>query len=79
MIFSLRFLRASPPRALLVAVMLLAWLPLSGCGEKENMLVGDHTVPQLYDSALDAMKDEEYTQAAKLFDAVEQQDRKSVV
>lgn len=78
MIFRLRFLRAAPPRAFLVAAALLAWLPLAGCEHKENMLVGDHTVSELYDSAMDAMKDEEYSNAAKLFDAVEQQHPYSV-
>jgi len=76
--FRLRFLRAAQPRALLVAAALLVWLPLSGCGEKENMLAGDHSVSQLYNAAMEAMQNEEYTQAAKLFDAVEQQHPYSV-
>ncbi|HLG86860.1 MAG TPA: outer membrane protein assembly factor BamD, partial [Alphaproteobacteria bacterium] len=71
-------LRAATPRALLVAAALLACLPLAGCEEKENMLVGEHSVKELYDAGMDAMKDEEYTQAAKLFDQVEQQHPYSV-
>jgi outer membrane protein assembly factor BamD len=78
MIFRQRLLRAVTPRALLVAAALLAWLPLSGCEQKENMLVGEHSVSELYDSGMDAMKDEEYTNAAKLFDQVEQQHPYSV-
>jgi len=71
MILSLRSPRAAPPRAILVALALLAWLPLAGCEDKENMLVGDHSVSQLYNSAMEAMGNEEYSNAAKLFDEVE--------
>lgn len=61
------------PRAVLVALALLLWLPLSGCAEKENMLQGDHSVDQLYNAAMDAMANEEYLNAAKMFDEVERQ------
>jgi outer membrane protein assembly factor BamD len=78
MILSLRSPRAAPPRAILVALALLAWLPLAGCEDKENMLVGDHSVSQLYNSAMEAMGNEEYSNAAKLFDEVERQHPYSV-
>jgi len=78
MIYRLRFLRAVPPRAIILVAALLAWLPLAGCEEKENMLVGDHSVSQLYNAAMEAMANEEYSNAAKMFDEVERQHPYSV-
>jgi outer membrane protein assembly factor BamD len=78
MIMSFSFSRALSPRAAIVAIALLVWLPLSGCEEKENMLQGDHSVDQLYNSGMEAMANEEYLNASKLFDEVERQHPYSV-
>jgi outer membrane protein assembly factor BamD len=51
---------------------LILGLSLSACSE-DNPLQGDHTVAELYKAAKDNMADENYTTAAKIFDAVEQQ------
>jgi outer membrane protein assembly factor BamD len=58
--------------------MLAVAATLSGCGEKENPLQGEHTVAQLWQAGLDELKDENYGTAAKIFDAVEQQHPYSV-
>ncbi len=70
-------LRRIPFPAPLVALVLAAAFSLAGCTE-ENPLVGDHSVSELYKAAMDNMKDENYTTAAKIFDQVEQQHPYSV-
>jgi outer membrane protein assembly factor BamD len=79
MIASLPFSRALPLRAVLAVLSLLAWLPLAGCEQKENLLTGgDRGVNELYNAAMDAMGEEDYLVASKLFDEVERQHPYSV-
>jgi outer membrane protein assembly factor BamD len=67
-----RLLRAIRSRALLAMLAVLGGASLAGCSQ-DNPLQGDHTVAELYKAAKDQMADENYTAAAKIFDAVEQQ------
>jgi outer membrane protein assembly factor BamD len=73
-----RLFRATRPGALFAMLAVATALSLSGCGDKENPLQGEHTVAQLWQSGLDELKDENYGTAAKIFDAVEQQHPYSV-
>jgi outer membrane protein assembly factor BamD len=72
------FFRATRLGAPLTMLAVAAMLSLSGCGDKENPLQGDHTVAQLWKAGLDELNDENYGTAAKIFDAVEQQHPYSV-
>ncbi|HEX4504670.1 MAG TPA: outer membrane protein assembly factor BamD [Alphaproteobacteria bacterium] len=73
-----RLFRATRLGAPLTVLAVMAMLSLSGCGDKENPLQGDHTVAQLWKAGLDELNDENYGTAAKVFDAVEQQHPYSV-
>lgn len=73
-----RLFRATRFGAPLTVLALAAMLSLSGCGEKENPLQGEHSVAQLWKAGLDELNDENYGTAAKIFDAVEQQHPYSV-
>jgi len=73
-----RLFRATRLGAPLTALAVAAMLSLSGCGEKENPLQGEHSVAQLWKAGLDELNDENYGTAAKIFDAVEQQHPYSV-
>jgi len=64
-------------RAPIAALVLAVTFSLAGCSD-ENPLIGDHSVADLYKAAMDNMKDENYTTAAKIFDQVEQQHPYSV-
>ncbi|HTJ65602.1 MAG TPA: outer membrane protein assembly factor BamD [Alphaproteobacteria bacterium] len=68
-----RSLRARSLRAPLAMLALVFPLALTGCGSEENMLRGDHSVAQLYQSGKDEINAENYGTAAKTFDQVEQQ------
>ena len=76
--------RPSTPRRLVgpaaAAVLLLAALSQSGCaGSKtEDLVIPDKPVEQLYNDAMDALMDEDYEKAAKLFDEVDRQHPYSV-
>ena len=73
-----RFFSATGLGAPLTVLAVAAMLSLSGCGEKENPLQGEHSVAQLWKAGLDELNDENYGTAAKIFDAVEQQHPYSV-
>jgi len=73
-----RLFRATRLGAPLTVLALAATLSLSGCGEKDNPLLGEHSVAQLWKSGMDELNDENYGTAAKIFDAVEQQHPYSV-
>ena len=73
-----RLFRATRLGAPLTVLAVIATLSLSGCGDKDNILQGDHSVAQLWKAGLDEMNDENYGTAAKIFDAVEQQQPYSV-
>jgi outer membrane protein assembly factor BamD len=73
-----RLFRATRLGAPLTALAVAAMLSLSGCGDKENPLQGEHSVAQLWQAGLDELNDENYGTAAKIFDAVEQQHPYSV-
>jgi outer membrane protein assembly factor BamD len=68
-----RSLRARSLRAPLAMLALVVPLALTGCGSEENMLRGDHSVAQLYQSGKNEIDAENYGTAAKTFDQVEQQ------
>jgi outer membrane protein assembly factor BamD len=70
-------LRTIRLRAVPALLALAAALSLSSCSE-EDPLKGDRSVYELYKAAKDQMADENYTTAAKIFDAVEQQHPYSV-
>jgi outer membrane protein assembly factor BamD len=75
--------RPSAPRRLVgpaaAAVLLLAALSQSGCASKtEDTVIPDKPVEQLYNDAMDALMDEDYEKAAKLFDEVDRQHPYSV-
>jgi outer membrane protein assembly factor BamD len=76
MTVSLQLSRAPLARAVLLAFAVA--LALTGCESEDDLLQGDHSVAELYGKAMERMKDEDYTQAAKLFDAVERQHPYSV-
>ncbi len=67
-----QLLRTIPFRASLAMLAVAAGLSLSACSE-DDPLKGDRSVAELYKAAKDQMADENYTTAAKIFDAVEQQ------
>ncbi len=67
-----QLLRTIPLRASLAMLAVAAGLSLSACSE-DDPLKGDRSVAELYKAAKDQMADENYTTAAKIFDAVEQQ------
>ena len=73
-----RLFRATRLGAPLTVLAVAATLSLSGCGDKENPLQGEHSVAQLWKAGLDELNDENYGTAAKIFDAVEQQHPYSV-
>ncbi len=73
----LQLFRTTPLRAGLAMLALAAGLSLSACSQ-EDPLRGDRSVYELYKAAKDQMADENYTTAAKIFDAVEQQHPYSV-
>lgn len=73
-----RLFRATRLGAPFTVLAVAASLLLSGCGDKNNVLQGEHSVGQLWQAGLDEMKDENYGTAAKIFDAVEQQHPYSV-
>ena len=73
-----RLFRATRLGAPLTMLAVAAMLSLSGCGEKDNPLQGEHSVAQLWKAGLDELNDENYGTAAKIFDAVEQQHPYSV-
>ena len=73
-----RLFRATRLGAPLTVLAMAAMLSLSGCGDKENPLQGEHSVAQLWQAGLNELNDENYGTAAKIFDAVEQQHPYSV-
>lgn len=73
-----RLFRATRLGAPLTVLAMAAMLSLSGCGDKENPLQGEHSVGQLWKAGLNELNDENYGTAAKIFDAVEQQHPYSV-
>jgi outer membrane protein assembly factor BamD len=75
---SLKFLHTSFLRATVAAFAAFSILSLAGCASDNELLQGDRSVAELYDTAVERMKEENYLVAATLFDEVERQHPYSV-
>jgi outer membrane protein assembly factor BamD len=64
----------SPPRLVAAILMVL----VAACGDSKNTAYIEKPVDDLYNKAMDALVDENYTVAAKTFDTVESQHPYSV-
>src|ERR1700693_2885279 len=71
----MRLLLSPPPRQ--VAAMLLS-IVLASCSDSKNQVYIEKPVDDLYNKAMEALVDENYTTAAKTFDTVESQHPYSV-
>jgi len=73
-----KFLRTPLFRIPSVALALAVCVLLAGCADDDPLRGGDRSVSDLYKTAMDEMKDENYSTAAKVFDEVERQHPYSV-